>query len=103
VGRFSATIAHCLFFETDLDLLSCCRCEANPGYMLVSCKQSCALYTAPAPYEPVASHFNEVEALDINGARVSFGEAFAGRVVLVTNVASYCGRTDSHYRELAVF
>ena len=92
-------------FYVDFESLSCfvSRCEVNPGYMLASCKQSCVLHSAPAPFEPAARHFNEVEALDIDGARVSFGDAFAGKVVLVTNVASYCGRTDSHYRELAVF
>ena len=69
--------------------------------MLEACKEACTLQTVPLPFVPAPPAFADVEALDIDGAVVSFGE-LAGRVVLVTNVASFCGRTESHYRELSV-
>ena len=37
---------------------------------------------------------------DINGKEVKFADKFAGKVVLMTNVASACGYTRSNYSEL---
>lgn len=43
--------------------------------------------------------FFGLEAEDIDGEIIDF-EAFRGTVTIVVNVASYCGKTDSHYRGL---
>ena len=41
----------------------------------------------------------DLKAVDIHGLEVNFN-AFRGKVLLIVNVASECGFTDSHYREL---
>ncbi|KAL7460994.1 hypothetical protein ACHAXS_001432 [Conticribra weissflogii] len=43
--------------------------------------------------------FFQLEAEDIDGNMISF-ERFRGKVTVITNVASYCGYTESHYRGL---
>merc|ERR1711862_132803 len=43
--------------------------------------------------------FYDLSARDINGKLVDFSE-FQGKVVVIVNVASYCGYTEQHYREL---
>jgi len=43
--------------------------------------------------------FYELSANDIQGQLTDF-EQFRGKVVLLTNVASYCGSTEQHYNEL---
>jgi len=46
-----------------------------------------------------SSTFHSLVADDIDGKRVEF-DTFDGKVVLVVNVASYCGYTEGHYRGL---
>ena len=63
-------------------------------------------YSANCPCDglqppPTVDSFYDLEAPDIDGNILDFGEVFGGRVALITNVASYCGRTDSHYKESA--
>ena len=41
----------------------------------------------------------DFKATDIQGLDVDFNH-FRGKVMLIVNVASECGFTDSHYREL---
>merc|ERR1712001_747947 len=41
----------------------------------------------------------DLKAVDIHGLEVNFNR-FRGKVLLIVNVASECGFTDSHYREL---
>lgn len=43
--------------------------------------------------------FYELSANDIYGFPIDFSD-LTGKVILVTNVASYCGSTDQHYKEL---
>jgi len=43
--------------------------------------------------------FFELSANDIDGEEIAF-DLFRGIVTIVVNVASYCGYTESHYREL---
>lgn len=76
------------------------ECEANPGYMLNNCKQSCDRHEQRYKRDVggVASFF-DLSARDIDRNLVEF-EQFRGRVTIVANVASYCGYTESHYTEL---
>ena len=39
----------------------------------------------------------DLKATDIHGLEVNFN-SFRGKVLLIVNVASECGFTDSHYR-----
>lgn len=43
--------------------------------------------------------FYDLKATDIYGMDVDF-QKFKGKVLLIVNVASQCGFTDSHYRDL---
>mmetsp|Transcript_57344 Transcript_57344/g.129924 ORF Transcript_57344/g.129924 Transcript_57344/m.129924 type:complete len:95 (-) Transcript_57344:684-968(-) len=61
------------------------ECTQNPGYMLQSCKKSCA--TAFQPEGPPPNSFYEIVETDIDGGALDFSQ-FKGKVVLVTNVAS---------------
>mmetsp|Transcript_32003 Transcript_32003/g.75014 ORF Transcript_32003/g.75014 Transcript_32003/m.75014 type:complete len:199 (+) Transcript_32003:85-681(+) len=46
-----------------------------------------------------AQKFYELEATDIDGKLVSFGNFWKTRRVVITNVASECGFTSSHYAD----
>ena len=80
------------------------ECEINPNYMLVNCASACEAH-AKSGSEEVAkeiAHLDSVfdlKAKDIDGNVVDFAQ-LRGQVTIVTNVASYCGRTDAHYTEL---
>ena len=45
------------------------------------------------------SSLYDQKAIDINGLEVDFN-VFKGKVLLIVNVASECGFTDSHYKDL---
>merc|ERR1712062_427859 len=47
----------------------------------------------------LCSSIYDFKAIDIHGLEVNFNR-FRGKVLLIVNVASECGFTDSHYREL---
>ena len=71
--------------------------------MLIQCAKSCfqAQKAAAASAAQVAAvdSFFSLSAKDIDGTVVPF-ESLRGQVTVLTNVASYCGFTDSHYRSL---
>merc|ERR1719315_737939 len=46
-----------------------------------------------------SNKFYDLKATDIHGLDVNF-DTFKGKALLIVNVASECGFTDSHYREL---
>jgi glutathione peroxidase len=79
------------------------ECEHNPGYMTTYCAASCAAVREHAAREAAElariSSFFALSANDIDGNRIDF-ESFRGQVTILTNVASYCGYTESHYRGL---
>lgn len=73
------------------------ECEANADYMLIHCATSCA--AAISQSQTIVDSFYELAANDIQGNLIPFSQ-FAEKVVVMTNVASYCGYTESHYRGL---
>ena len=79
------------------------ECRSNPAYMVQSCATSCQLFDdeAAADYEAIKriNSFYELSAKDIDGTLIEF-EKFRGSVTVVVNVASYCGYTESHYKQL---
>ena len=78
------------------------ECDKNPGYMLQSCQSSCASVNDSNAKNHKVDHigsFFELKAPDIEGNMVDF-EQFRGHTTIVTNVATYCGRTESHYHGL---
>jgi hypothetical protein len=80
------------------------ECDENPGWMWQNCEEACQAQRdgteegAAADSEGVKS-FYELKAYDIGGDEIDF-RLFEGKVLVITNVASYCGRTDQHYTEL---
>nr|AOW71506.1 gluthatione peroxidase [Anemonia viridis] len=46
------------------------------------------------------SEFYDITAKDIHGRDIQMGEHFRDKVVLIVNVASECGYTDLHYKQL---
>ncbi|KAL7558998.1 hypothetical protein ACA910_000062 [Epithemia clementina (nom. ined.)] len=80
------------------------ECDKNPGYMLDNCAKSCgaaAGNSQEALKQEVGriESFFDLQAPDIMGNMVDFGQ-YRGQTVIVTNVATYCGRTAAHYRGL---
>ena len=79
------------------------ECEVNPNFMLIQCAKSCFKEQKAAAKiaQEVAAvdSFFSLSANDIDGNVVPF-ESLRGQVTVLTNVASYCGFTDSHYRSL---
>ena len=76
------------------------ECENNPDYMLVSCATSCQKASAAVEEELKDIHsFFDLKAYDIDGKLVAF-DNFLGKVTILTNVASYCGYTAEHYKQL---
>jgi glutathione peroxidase-family protein len=71
--------------------------------MLPNCATSCheieqAEIRSLSELATVSSFF-ELSAHDIDGRLIDF-DAYRGQVTIITNVASYCGYTDSHYKGL---
>lgn len=79
------------------------ECDKNPAWMVDHCGKSCAMmaYSALQDRKELSAidSFFDLSANDINGVPVKFSE-FKGEVTVVTNVASYCGYTESHYTSL---
>jgi len=79
------------------------ECESNPNFMLPNCATSChqlqkANSEALEKLKNIHS-FYDLSAHDLQGNLISFSD-FRNKVVILTNVASYCGYTASHYRSL---
>jgi len=71
--------------------------------MLANCGTSCAAVdeaaaAAEAELSSIGSVF-ELKAKDLDGNLVEFSK-FQGQVTILTNVASYCGYTETHYKQL---
>ena len=71
--------------------------------MLPNCATSCeavqnAANAAAAELDAVPSFF-ALQARDLQGHEIDFSK-FQGQVTILTNVASYCGYTESHYHQL---
>lgn len=83
------------------------ECTLNPEYMTENCEVACRnrQYKDKILAEEIESKvghiesFYELEADDIDKNLIEFDQ-FKGKVVVITNVASYCGYTESHYRGL---
>lgn len=79
------------------------ECDQNPAYMNEHCATACATVLAQAAAELAAvqgiDSFFALSAVDIDGNTVKFDQ-FRGQVTILTNVASYCGYTESHYKGL---
>ena len=79
------------------------ECDSNPNFMSTHCATSCAAMNKAAWEAERAlsniSSFYDLSANDLQGNLVSF-QQFQGRVVIVVNVASFCGYTESHYHGL---
>ena len=75
--------------------------------MLVNCATSCketqheAMRMASLVEQELAhvDDFFDLSAKDIDGNVIKF-ETFRGKVTILTNVATYCGRTAAHYKGL---
>lgn len=79
------------------------ECESNPNFMLINCARSCfaaqkAAEKSAAEVAAIDSFF-DLKANDIDGNVFNF-ESLRGQVTVMTNVASYCGYTESHYKGL---
>jgi len=73
------------------------ECDKNPKYMLKNCALSCSKVgkPSPPPRDAVGTFYGLADT-DINDNQVSF-ERFRNKVVLIVNVASYCGYTAENY------
>lgn len=71
--------------------------------MLIQCAKSCfeqqKAATQAAQEVAAVDSFFSLSAKDIDGNVIPF-ETLRGQVTVLTNVASYCGFTESHYRSL---
>lgn len=79
------------------------ECDTNPGYMRKECKVSCDLYDKKMGVENSEvsniNSFFELSAYDIDKNMFNF-DNLRNKVTVVTNVASQCGYTESHYQGL---
>jgi glutathione peroxidase len=74
------------------------ECSKNPNYMLKFCTKSCNA-SKSQQLKNVPKSFYAIEEKDIHGNLLDF-ERFRGKVVYVVNVASFCGYTESNYRQI---
>ena len=76
--------------------------------MLENCKESCrkvaieSLRNAKELASLESKSFFDLSAKDIHGDVIEFSR-FKGQVTILTNVASFCGYTDSHYKGVSPF
>eukprot|EP00934_Nitzschia_sp_Nitz4_P005772 Nitzschia sp. Nitz4//scaffold28_size193895//183269//184461//NITZ4_001692-RA/size193895-augustus-gene-0.317-mRNA-1//-1//CDS//3329546063//5762//frame0 len=79
------------------------ECDKNPDYMWQQCAVSCERVQqqqlADAKELQGITSFFDLGANDIHGSYVDFAQ-FKGEVTILVNVASYCGYTDPHYKQL---
>jgi len=76
------------------------ECDENPDMMDEECGVDiCKTWKEEMGGLGDIDSFYDMSARDINGKLVDFSE-FQGKVVVIVNVASYCGYTEQHYREL---
>jgi len=75
------------------------ECQRNPGYMLKECAKSCNLQLAESNELADIKYFYDLSAKDIDGNVLDF-EIFRSQIVVIVNVASHCGYTESHYTGL---
>jgi len=76
------------------------ECEKNPSFMNIECATSCSQVAVQmAASAEVAESFYELKAKDLEGNPVDF-QQFEGQVVVITNVASECGYTETHYTQM---
>jgi len=79
------------------------ECDKNPEYMRESCMSACnALDELKIKEDEISSglsSFYDLSAKDIDGNVLDFN-TLRGNVVIIVNVASYCGYTNSHYSGL---
>lgn len=104
---FLALLLSCLCMMTtakfDTDQHELCEfwaksdeCTKNPTYMLDNCAVSCAKFGKPSAPVEIQGSFYDIVEKDAHGQDVHFNK-FRGKVVLVVNVASYCGYTAENY------
>lgn len=76
------------------------ECDSNPDYMLLHCATSCAkMATSDAAALEGIESIYQLKANDLQGKEVDFSQ-FKDRVLIITNVASFCGYTHTHYTQL---
>ena len=79
------------------------ECETNSEFMNANCATSCdeAGKAAEANAAKIADieSFFDLSAKNIEGEVIQFSE-LEGMITVITNVASHCGYTDSHYKGL---
>jgi glutathione peroxidase len=78
------------------------ECDKNPGFMQSNCPTSCDAVEKARLAEATelqGIEFYDLSAKDIDGNVLEFS-SLRNKVVVITNVASYCGYTESHYRGL---
>mmetsp|Transcript_12228 Transcript_12228/g.17810 ORF Transcript_12228/g.17810 Transcript_12228/m.17810 type:complete len:231 (-) Transcript_12228:813-1505(-) len=77
------------------------ECDQNPGWMRDNCEKSCAEWDAANKGEDVKNiqSIYDLSAQDIDGNDFNFSK-LKGKAVVIVNVASQCGYTESHYRGL---
>jgi hypothetical protein len=106
-GRFSTIVSTALLLlhgltgglahpEADCTLwASIGECDKNPTWMWENCSEQCAAAVSAAAVSDndlsKISSFYDLSAKDINGNDFSFAE-LKGKTVVITNVASYCGK-----------
>mmetsp|Transcript_6681 Transcript_6681/g.9756 ORF Transcript_6681/g.9756 Transcript_6681/m.9756 type:complete len:237 (-) Transcript_6681:133-843(-) len=101
--NFSVVLAQNEYHEDDprcLGWAEAGECDANPNYMWEYCRYECELIEKEIESDLFGiNDFFDLKALNIDQEEISFKQ-FRGKFTVVTNVASYCGYTKSHYQQL---